>query len=418
MSSHSNFYLFLPGNANESTDLSALSLSWVYEDSNNELKLAQGLLKDAAVAASNHYITAVIPGEDVLFLTAEVPGKNHQRIRQAVPYVLEDSVIDDVDELHFSISKTNNDIQYNVSVINKNYFESIIKQLENAGIYADAMVADYLLLKGNNTLIYDGARVLCNRTNQKFSSNIETYIVASINNAVKSNKNALAESEDIKLIYCNKDAEGDGSLESVIGTKNCQKEFCDAPYQLCLIKKSSNKNAVNLLQGFYKKKKNWSQAGKTWLPVAVLFLVWISIQGASFIFDYVSLSKQNKVLNTEITKIYKTAFPKSRRTKNARQLMESNLISLKKRRGQSGRSFTEMLSNSASVFLKTRGLKIKSLRYYDGRINLEIKIASLQALDKLKDQLNKEKGYKVEIQNASSGKETVTARIQIIGAEL
>ena len=105
MSSHSNFYLFLPGNANESTDLSALSLSWVYEDSNNELKLAQGLLKDAAVAASNHYITTVIPGEDVLFLTAEVPGKNQQRIRQAVPYVLEDSVIDDVDELHFSISK-------------------------------------------------------------------------------------------------------------------------------------------------------------------------------------------------------------------------------------------------------------------------------------------------------------------------
>ena len=418
MSSNSNFYLFLPNNGNESTELTAITLSWVYEDANSELKLAQGLLNDAAVAASNHHITIVIPGEDVLFLTAEVPGKNSQLIQQAVPYVLEDSVIDDVDELYFAISKMNSDTQYNVSVINKNYFESIIKHLENAGIYADVMIADYLLLEGNNTLIYDGTRVLCNLTNQKFSSILETYIAASIHDAVKSDKNALAESEDIKLIYCNKDAEDDGSLKNIIGNENCQKEFCDAPYQLCLIKKRSSKNVVNLLQGFYKKKKNWSQAGKTWLPVAALFLVWISIQGGLFVVDYIGLSKQNKILNAEIIKIYKTTFPKSRRTKNARQLMESNLINLKKRKGKSGRSFTEMLSNSASIFSKSKGLKIKSLRYHDGRINLEIKIASLQALDKLKDQLNKEKGYKVEIQNASSGKEFVTARMQIIGAEL
>ena len=119
----------------------------------------------------------------------------------------------------------------------------------------------------------------------------------------------------------------------------------------------------------------------------------------------------------EITKIYKSAFPKSRRIIDAKAQMQQKLTSLKKRRGQSGRSFTEMLSSSASIFAKSQGLKIKSLRYYDGRINLELQISSLQALDKLKDQLNKEKGYKVEIQNASSGKDAVTARIQIFGAE-
>ena len=96
--------------------------------------------------------------------------------------------------------------------------------------------------------------------------------------------------------------------------------------------------------------------------------------------------------------------------------MQQKLVSLKKRKGQSGRSFSDMLSNSANVFSHTKGLVIKSLRYYDGRINLEIQISSLQALDKLKDQLTKEKGYQVEIQNASSEKERVTARLQIIGA--
>ena len=76
-----------------------------------------------------------------------------------------------------------------------------------------------------------------------------------------------------------------------------------------------------------------------------------------------------------------------------------------------------MLSASAKVFSQNKGLIIKSLRYYDGLINLEIQISSLQALDKLKEKLINENGYKVEIQNASSGKDTVSARLQIKGAE-
>ena len=410
------FYLFLPNRSNESIDLNTVELSWIYEGTNGELKLVQGLLSDAVDATLNHHVTVVLPGEDVLFLTAEIPGKNLQRIQQAVPYVLEDSLIDDVDDLYFAISKLikdQSDNQYGVSVINKGYFESIIHQLENAGIHADVMIADYLLLAENNTLLFDGKRVLYNGNNLKFASSIATSIEGEINLA-----NGLAENEEIKLIYCDKETGGNISLEKLTKNINLNKEFCDVHSLLCLVKNSSGEKSINLLQGAYKKKKNWSQTTKTWLPVAALFLVWLVVQGGLFIVDYISLSKQNKKLNAEITKIYKKTFPKSRRIVDAKAQMQAKLTSLRKRKGQSGRSFTEMLSGSASIFSRTDGLKIKSLRYYDGRINIELEIASLQALDNLKSQLNKEKGYQVEIQNASSEKETVTARIQIIGAEL
>jgi len=413
---NSSFYLFLPERGDESTDLNSVELSWVYESENSELKLAQGLLGDAAIASSQYHITVVLPGEDILFLKAEIPGKNIQHVRQAVPYALEDSVIDDVDELYFAVSKSNDaqsDNQYNVAVINKHYLESIIQQLENADIYADAMVADYLLLAEKNTLFSVEKRVLFNGESLRFASSAKTAIEAEINL-----DDDLAENETIKLIYCGKETDENSTLDKLTKNVNLDKEFCAVQPLLYLIKNSSKENIVNLLQGLYKKKKNWSKTTKTWLPVAVLFLIWLSVQSGLFIVDYIGLSKQNKVLNAEITKIYKSTFPKSRRIIDARAQMQSELESLKKRRGQSGRSFTEMLSGSAKIFFRTKGLKIKSLRYYDGRINIELQIASLQALDKLKGQLNKEKGYQVEIQNASSGKETVTARIQIIGAEL
>ena len=398
-----SFFLFLPP-SNDSLELS--TLSWVYEDVNNDLKLAQGTLSDAATASLQKNITIVVPGENVLFLTAEVPGKNLQRVQQAIPYVLEDRVIDDVDKLYFSVKKQNSDSldnQYNVSIINKKYFELIIEQLESVGIYADAMIADYFLLKDDNNCLLDGIKLIYNDKDIKFSSLLDSSI-------------KLDADKELKLINCNKTTSENTLLTELIEKNNVVEEKCELHPLLYLVKNNSNYN-INLLQGIYKKKKDWSQAGKTWLPVSVLFSIWLIIQGGMFIFDYIDLSKKNKLINLEITKIYKKTFPKSRRTKNAKALMESQLISLKKRKGKSGSSFTEMLSNSASVFSKIKGLEIKSLRYYDGKINLEIQISSLQALDKLSEQLNKEKGYQVEVQNASSGKETVTARLQIIGAD-
>lgn len=377
-----NLYLFLPANNKDVIDLDSSVLNWVYEDENKKLKSAQGSAHDAALVASAYYITVVLPGEDVLFLNAEVPGKNIQRVQQAVPYVLEDSVIDDVDDLYFAISKSNKNIEsdYDVSVINKKYFENVIEQLEKIGIYADVITADYLLIE-NNSMISDGKRVIVNSDDAKFSSSIESEEVFTSDGA------------ELKKINCEVDS------------------------SLCFIESCSKTSSINLLQGAYKKKKDWSNTGKTWLPIAALFLVWLSVQGGLFIFDYIGLSKQNDILSLEITNIYKKSFPNSRRIIDAKAQMQQKLTELKKRKGQSGRSFTNMLSASASIFSETQGLNIKSLRFYDGQISIEIQIANLQELDKLKVRLQSEKGYKVEIQNASSGKEDVTARLQISGVK-
>ena len=165
-----SFFLFLPARSNQSTALESVALSWVYEDVNNDLKLAHGSLSDAAKASLQKNITVVLPGEDVLFLTAEVPGKNIQRVKQAVPYALEDEVIDDVDNLYFSIQKKNvnvSDNHYNVSVINKLYLESVIQQLESKNIFSDSMIADYFLLGDETSLFFDGDRTTKNRINKK-----------------------------------------------------------------------------------------------------------------------------------------------------------------------------------------------------------------------------------------------------------
>ena len=390
------FYIFLTRISNSETNLQFENVSWVYRDVNNELQISSGSLIEAAEKAKGYQVSVVLTGEDVLFLNAEVPGKNSQRIRQAVPYILEESLIDDVDKLHFSTKKYKEN-SYHVAVIDKSCFKIILEELKKSGINPDIVTTDYLLLNDEDILFSDGARVLYKSTELSFS-------VSNINNV------AFDTLKPQKIIQCG--VSNQQLLERFTGVSN---ENCESQPLLCLVENSSVIDSLNLLQGDFKKTKKWSEAGKKWLPVAAVLFIWLSLQGGLFIADYIGYSQKNEALKSQINAIYKKTFPNAKRIVNAKVQMQQKLSDLQKRKGQSGRSFSNMLTASAAIFSRTKGLKIKSLRYYDGSINLELELESLQALEKLKIQLSNNKDYNVEVKSAYSTKNNVTAQLQISG---
>jgi len=395
---NSVFYMFLPRlpSAVVVDGLQLEQVNWVYIDINNELQMGSGSLTEAAEKSKGYQIAVVLKGEDVLFLNAEVPGNNMQRVRQAIPYLLEDSLIDDVDNLHFAIKKYQ-DKNYHVAVINKSYFELILSEFKKHGINPSIVTADYLLLDGEGVLFSDGERVLYKSAELGFSA-------ANIKNV------SFDTLEPQKLIQCGTGKQPLLDDFAVVESKNCESQPL-----LCLVENSSVSDSVNLLQGEFKETKKWSETGKNWIPVAAVLLVWLSLQGGLFIADYISYSQKNEALKNQINAIYKKTFPDAKRIVNAKAQMQQRLSDLQKRKGQSGRSFSNMLTANAAILSETKGLEIKSLRYYDGRINLELELASLQVLEKLKIQLSKNKDYIVDVKNASSTKNNVTAQLQISG---
>lgn len=390
------FYMFLTREVDSHADLALSEINWVYKNVNNELHVGCGSLTEAAEKSKGFQIAVVLKGEDVLFLNAEVPGNNMQRVRQAIPYLLEDSLIDDVDDLHFAIKKYQEN-NYHVAIINKLYFGQILSELKKSGINPAIVTTDYLLLDGDGILFSDGERVLYKSTGISFS-------VASTTDV---SFNTL---EPKKIIQC-----GTSKQQFLDDFTAIESEVCENQPFLCLLENSSVNDSVNLLQGEFKETKKWSETGKNWLPVAAVLLVWLSLQGGLFIADYIGYSQKNEALKNQINTIYKNTFPDAKRIVNAKAQMQQKLSDLQKRKGQSGRSFSNMLTANAAILSKTKGLKIKSLRYYDGRINLELELASLQVLEKLKMELSKNKGYIVEVKNASSTKNNVTAQLQISG---
>ncbi|MBK9131951.1 MAG: hypothetical protein IPM20_10020 [Gammaproteobacteria bacterium] len=62
----------------------------------------RGALEEAGRQCAGCRVVVLVPGEDVTLARAVIPARNRQRVLAALPYVLEDRLIPDVETLHFA----------------------------------------------------------------------------------------------------------------------------------------------------------------------------------------------------------------------------------------------------------------------------------------------------------------------------
>ena len=170
--------------------------------------------------------------------------------------------------------------------------------------------------------------------------------------------------------------------------------------------------SINLLQGEFSRREKIGKHFRPWYGVAALLAVWLVWQGGLNVFQYYQLSAQNKALKKQVEQVYRRTFPGGR-VVNASVQMKQKLKQLRKQSGKSTTSMAEMLAAAAPILMSAESIRITNLRYQDGKMDLELELKDLQALDKLKEKLAQKSEWKVEIQSASSRKDKVESRLQI-----
>ncbi len=80
----------------------------------------------------NLNLFVIIPDKYVSFHIADLPIKERKKQLQAIPFILEEQIITDIDETHFVIGEHTEGNQYITAVINKITIERIIRELEDA----------------------------------------------------------------------------------------------------------------------------------------------------------------------------------------------------------------------------------------------------------------------------------------------
>ena len=78
--------------------------TWIVMDGQGRRlsQVARGVLSQAATAAKNRHVTFLVPGLNVLTTRAMLPVKTRAKVRQMLPFSLEEIVAEDVEALLFA----------------------------------------------------------------------------------------------------------------------------------------------------------------------------------------------------------------------------------------------------------------------------------------------------------------------------
>ena len=170
--------------------------------------------------------------------------------------------------------------------------------------------------------------------------------------------------------------------------------------------------SINLLQGEYSRREQLEKLIRPWRAAIALAATWLLIQGGLLVAEFYHLSSKDQLLSEQIIATYKSAFPDAKNIPNPKIQMERALQKLQQGGGDEGNWF-ELLSRAGEVISDTKTMTLRSIRYKDEKMDLDIEISDLASLDELKARLTKQAELEVEIVSASARGGKVDSRLQL-----
>jgi len=354
------------------------------------------------VPRQHRHPLVLIPGTDVLLTQTNISSKQQQKIIQAVPYALEDQLAEEVENLHFALGKR---AQGNipVAVIARRQMDAYIQQLSAVGITPAALIPDMLAVpkpaEGWGVLYLNNILLVRTDLHAGFAIELDCF-----DPALDAPQQITVFSDTANRGRALSDLHGIAVIEKR------QKQGILAWLAQGLIENQP----LNLLQGDYRPQDKIASLLRPWRLTAFLLLLWGGLDVGKQWIEYQQLSQQRQALNRQIEKVFRDTFPEARKIVNPRVQMEQRLKALAAQQGRRAQdnNFLSILNKISTPLSRTPGFNLKHIDYRQGRFDLQLEVANLQALENLKQGIRK-KGLTVEIQSAVSRNGLVESRLRI-----
>jgi len=363
-------------------------ISWLIINTIEQEIIASGELSNAEQLseltdkAKQRVVKVFVPGCDVLLKRLVVPTKSQRAMRSAVPYMLEDELAQDVDELFFAYANmTNNKSEYNCFVAITQREQMLLWQswLKEADIVTKSMQPDVL------TMPYvDGqySAIALHSVNSEANNPSKlTQIVIrhgewqgftldsdawqfTLNNIIASPKNldSLEAGETVTInAYSDLPFVEDIQDKEGITVVRAEEEL-----PLALFAQNYAKSSFNLLQGEFKVKEHRSKNLSNWLWAAGFAACALLFNVGYKSTQLWQLSTEKTQIETQILERYKKVFPRAKKVRigTIKSQLSRQLAQLGGVSEQTG--FLTILSQVQPAFAKVPALKPESLKF-DGK---------------------------------------------------
>jgi len=357
----------------------------------------RGSLSAVAEAAAGRRVHLLVPGSDVLITRVAVPVAQRARARTAIPWALEDRLVDDVEALHFALGERHDTGEWSVAVVARRTLDAWLERCARAGIQPVSARPEPLALPapeaGEWVALEESGAVIV-RTADDGGFACEPGMLALVTGA----REKPARIRRLGTPVAEWPPELTAALEAA--------EPVDDPAAVF-----TGGGGIELLQGPYSRRERTGRQLRRWrLPAAIGAALLVAV-GIHLALEYAALGAREAQLRERMQAVFQQTLPDVQEVRDPRAQMAARLRSLRGE-GDGGADFAGLLARAGGVLAEGSGARLTGLTWRGGTLELEIAADDLQVLDRVQRGFT-EVGLGAQLRGADRGEEGINGRITV-----
>lgn len=378
------------------------SCAWLIWSEQEQEIIASGELPGAdslatlTERAGNRPVDILVPASSMTLTEINLPEKGQRQALKALPFMLEENLADDVDDMHFVVGGREGE-RLAVAAVAHEQMQTWLGWLQEAGLKARKLVPDCLALPLEScewAAMLMGQELLV-RTGKGTGHNLpQDWLPVALPMLLDKQEIAptVATYNDINL------PGAEVKLQTL-----------DLP--MLVLARGILHAPMNLLTGVYKPKRELSKHLLQWKSAAIVVAVALLLALVDKGLTIYQVGQQADSLKAESEAIYRQVMPGSNRIVNLRSQLDSEL---KKLSGSgSGTEFFAMLQSLKTSFAAVPELKPNSLRFDSARneIRMQVSATNYAQIEKFKELVAKD--FELDAGAMNSSDEAVTSTLTL-----
>lgn len=357
-------------------------------------------LREAAarLGASRRAIVAV-PSEHVLLVPVALPVRGRRRQLQALPFVLEEQLLEDVEHLSCVLAEgTEEDGRFAAAACRRERLAAWHALLEECGLGVEALIPDALLLPwqpGTWTVASDGPERVLVRYGRALGGALHPRLLPFYLERLGSEAHEHGRVPSAVVSY---------GLERPEGGDGFVWEPRSEPW---ISDTDPHSPHLDLLAGFASDRSRTQTRWRPWRATAVLAAVWLLVLWAHLGLDVLRLGRERRQLERRITTLFHRTFPNERHIVDIRAQMARGLERLEER--ASSGHWARLLA--AAAVARPARLRFVATTYRDGKLELTVTDPSSQDIVRFLHALAADSGVRAKAVGLTTAHGVTRARI-------
>lgn len=398
---------------------------WIMVDDNGTRRGAprSGALEEAAADIGNSPVIVLVPAANVLTTSVDLPIRGGARLRSALPFALEEQLAENIEDLHFAAGDRRDDGTRPVAVVAKRVMDEWLVRLADAGLEPVRMVPESfglakipgtlsMLLADDCVMFNDGGDIQFVMEAVKPS---DMLVATGVLGERDSTDEAETDGAGHLLVYCGPDDEQRLSHEWIALRQELSSVdvhvLPDGALPRLAVTVASGAG-VDLLQGAYSARTDYSAHLKPWRKVGVLLIGLMVVGFAAKGVDYFKLSKEEQVLQAQFAEEYRQVRPGDNR-----EILDPVSAVRSVRQSLGGASgpqvFLPSLRQLGEALADNPDARIETISYRAGVIDIRVNSPDVATLDNIQKAVGASGLYRASIQSTDQVDDRISSRMQI-----